>query len=179
MHHTTHTPYTTHAAHAAHPKLHSACTDTARCCVGSRLLALTFQFAFGCARARVCVCGGVGCVGVWGCGGVGLAVVVLHPLQCNAQFRELGDIVCARIEALGGKPFVFGTPVVSDGEVSAYTAPAPDLTAMRPHLLVPMHAAVVRECPWIRACCPAIPLYYAPPLPLLLLFIPTRIFLCL
>ena len=30
----------------------------------------------------------------------------------------MGDIVAARIEELGGKAFVFGTPVVSDGETT-------------------------------------------------------------
>ena len=49
-----------------------------------------------------------------------IVVCVTHTnaTPCNAQFRELGDIVAARIEELGGKPFIFGTPVVSDGETT-------------------------------------------------------------
>ena len=47
-----------------------------------------------------------------------VAVPHTNATPCNAQHRDLGDIVCARIEELGGKPFVFGTPVVSDGETT-------------------------------------------------------------
>jgi dihydroxy-acid dehydratase len=35
---------------------------------------------------------------------------------CNAHIRELGDIVSAEIEKIGGKSVLFGTPVVTDGE---------------------------------------------------------------
>lgn len=35
---------------------------------------------------------------------------------CNAHIRELGDIVFTEIEKAGGKPILFGTPVVTDGE---------------------------------------------------------------
>lgn len=35
---------------------------------------------------------------------------------CNAHIRELGDIVYSEIEKSGGKPILFGTPVVTDGE---------------------------------------------------------------
>tara|TARA_B110000208_G_C11764864_1_gene428239 strand:+ start:295 stop:2094 length:1800 start_codon:yes stop_codon:yes gene_type:complete len=38
-------------------------------------------------------------------------------LPCNVHFRALGDLVCAEVEAAGGKPFIFGTPVVADGQV--------------------------------------------------------------
>lgn len=35
---------------------------------------------------------------------------------CNAHIRDLGDIVFKEIEKTGGKPILFGTPVVTDGE---------------------------------------------------------------
>jgi dihydroxy-acid dehydratase len=35
---------------------------------------------------------------------------------CNAHIRELGDIVSREVENIGGKPIIFGTPVVTDGE---------------------------------------------------------------
>ncbi|MFN8769668.1 MAG: dihydroxy-acid dehydratase [Neisseriaceae bacterium] len=35
---------------------------------------------------------------------------------CNAHIRELGDIVSDSIEKTNGKPVIFGTPVISDGE---------------------------------------------------------------
>ena len=47
-----------------------------------------------------------------------VAVTHTNATPCNDHHREMGDIVAARIEELGGKPFIFGTPVVSDGEVS-------------------------------------------------------------
>lgn len=47
-----------------------------------------------------------------------VAVPHTNATPCNAHIRSLGDIVAARIEELGGKPFIFGTPVVSDGETT-------------------------------------------------------------
>ncbi|MCC2644603.1 MAG: dihydroxy-acid dehydratase, partial [Burkholderiales bacterium] len=35
---------------------------------------------------------------------------------CNAHIRDLGDIVSNEITHNGGKPVIFGTPVISDGE---------------------------------------------------------------
>lgn len=35
---------------------------------------------------------------------------------CNAHIQELGEIVSKEIEKVGGKPIIFGTPVVTDGE---------------------------------------------------------------
>jgi len=35
---------------------------------------------------------------------------------CNAHIQELGTIISQEIETAGGKPIVFGTPVVTDGE---------------------------------------------------------------
>ncbi len=37
---------------------------------------------------------------------------------------EISDLVCAEVERRGGKPFVCGTPVVSDGETMASQAPS-------------------------------------------------------
>jgi dihydroxy-acid dehydratase len=38
-----------------------------------------------------------------------------NALPCNFHIRELADQVCASIERQGGKAFVCGTPVISDG----------------------------------------------------------------
>ena len=35
---------------------------------------------------------------------------------CNAHILELGKIAEGEIEKLGGKPYIFGTPVITDGE---------------------------------------------------------------
>lgn len=35
---------------------------------------------------------------------------------CNAHIRSLGDIIFKEVEKTGGKPVLFGTPVVTDGE---------------------------------------------------------------
>src|SRR5579859_902444 len=35
---------------------------------------------------------------------------------CNAHIQTLGTIVTEQIEKIGGKPIIFGTPVVTDGE---------------------------------------------------------------
>jgi len=39
-----------------------------------------------------------------------------NATPCNDHIRELGDILSREIGAAGGKPFLFGTPVISDGE---------------------------------------------------------------
>ncbi|MBI3954924.1 dihydroxy-acid dehydratase [Candidatus Gottesmanbacteria bacterium] len=35
---------------------------------------------------------------------------------CNAHLRELGDLIAKEVEDKSGKPIIFGTPVVTDGE---------------------------------------------------------------
>lgn len=39
-----------------------------------------------------------------------------NATPCNAHIKDLGDIVSEKIEKTGGKPIIFGTPVVTDGE---------------------------------------------------------------
>jgi dihydroxy-acid dehydratase len=39
-----------------------------------------------------------------------------NATPCNDHIRNLGDILSREIGAAGGKPFLFGTPVISDGE---------------------------------------------------------------
>ena len=39
-----------------------------------------------------------------------------NATPCNDHIRELGDILSREILDAGGKPFLFGTPVISDGE---------------------------------------------------------------
>ncbi len=39
-----------------------------------------------------------------------------NATPCNDHIRELGDILSREIGEAGGKPFLFGTPVISDGE---------------------------------------------------------------
>jgi dihydroxy-acid dehydratase len=47
---------------------------------------------------------------------VTVACTATNATPCNAHIGELGDLLQKRIEATGGKAFVFGTPVISDGE---------------------------------------------------------------
>jgi len=46
---------------------------------------------------------------------IALAVPYTNGTPCNDHLRELGDLLEEQIAAAGGKPIVFGTPVVSDG----------------------------------------------------------------
>jgi len=46
---------------------------------------------------------------------IALAVPYSNGTPCNDHLRDLGDLLQAEIEAVGGKAIVFGTPVVSDG----------------------------------------------------------------
>ncbi len=46
---------------------------------------------------------------------IALAVPYTNGTPCNDHIRELGDLLQHEIEVAGGKPIVFGTPVVSDG----------------------------------------------------------------
>jgi len=45
-----------------------------------------------------------------------LACPFTNATPCNDHIRRLGDILFREIVAAGGKPFLFGTPVISDGE---------------------------------------------------------------
>ncbi len=47
---------------------------------------------------------------------VTVACPYTNATPCNAQVQELGEIIKDEIEKAGGKAFIFGTPVVSDGE---------------------------------------------------------------
>src|SRR3990172_6288450 len=47
---------------------------------------------------------------------VTVACPFTNATPCNDHIRELGDILFQEIEGAGGKPFLFGTPVISDGE---------------------------------------------------------------
>lgn len=47
---------------------------------------------------------------------VTVACPYTNATPCNAHIQKLGEIVFSELEKLGGKPFIFGTPVVSDGE---------------------------------------------------------------
>ncbi len=47
---------------------------------------------------------------------VTVACPYTNATPCNAHIQKLGEIVVSEIEKQGGKPFIFGTPVVSDGE---------------------------------------------------------------
>eukprot|EP00002_Diphylleia_rotans_P002939 TRINITY_DN1193_c0_g1_i1.p1 TRINITY_DN1193_c0_g1~~TRINITY_DN1193_c0_g1_i1.p1 ORF type:complete len:400 (-),score=86.94 TRINITY_DN1193_c0_g1_i1:1532-2731(-) len=38
-----------------------------------------------------------------------------NATPCNDHIRTMGDIIAEKVEKAGGKPFVFGTPVISDG----------------------------------------------------------------
>jgi dihydroxy-acid dehydratase len=47
---------------------------------------------------------------------VTVACTATNATPCNAHIGELGVVLQRRIEEVGGKAFVFGTPVISDGE---------------------------------------------------------------
>lgn len=47
---------------------------------------------------------------------VTLATPYTNATPCNGHIRDLGDMVQQEIEQAGGKPFNFGTPVLTDGE---------------------------------------------------------------
>lgn len=47
---------------------------------------------------------------------VTVACPYTNATPCNAHIKDLGDIVCNAVEQEGGKPIIFGTPVVTDGE---------------------------------------------------------------
>lgn len=46
---------------------------------------------------------------------VTVAVTYTNATPCNAHMNEIGDIVKEEVLKNGGKPFIFGTPVMSDG----------------------------------------------------------------
>ena len=46
-----------------------------------------------------------------------VAVTYTNATPCNAHMNEIGDLVKKEVEKCGGKGFVFGTPVMSDGEL--------------------------------------------------------------
>lgn len=47
---------------------------------------------------------------------VTVACPYTNVTPCNAHIETLGKIVCDEVEKSGGKPIIFGTPVVTDGE---------------------------------------------------------------
>jgi dihydroxy-acid dehydratase len=47
---------------------------------------------------------------------VTVACPFTNATPCNDHIRKLGDILSREIGEAGGKPFLFGTPVISDGE---------------------------------------------------------------
>jgi dihydroxy-acid dehydratase len=47
---------------------------------------------------------------------VTLAVTHTNATPCNAHIRDMGDVLFDSVKSAGGMPFVFGTPVISDGE---------------------------------------------------------------
>lgn len=47
---------------------------------------------------------------------VTVACPYTNATPCNAHIQDLGNIIVKEVEKTGGKPFIFGTPVVTDGE---------------------------------------------------------------
>lgn len=39
-----------------------------------------------------------------------------NATPCNAHIQTLGEMICEQIEKCNGKPIIFGTPVITDGE---------------------------------------------------------------
>lgn len=52
---------------------------------------------------------------------VTVACTHTNATPCNAHMNELGQVLQKEVEATGGKAFVFGTPVISDGETMGTT----------------------------------------------------------
>uniref|UniRef100_A0A7S0G7R9 dihydroxy-acid dehydratase n=1 Tax=Rhodosorus marinus TaxID=101924 RepID=A0A7S0G7R9_9RHOD len=47
---------------------------------------------------------------------VSVACTHTNATPCNSHMLDLGDLICEEVTKAGGKPFIFGTPVISDGE---------------------------------------------------------------
>ena len=45
-----------------------------------------------------------------------VACPATNATPCNIHIQTLGEIIKKEVEKQGGKPFIFGTPVVTDGE---------------------------------------------------------------
>lgn len=65
---------------------------------------------------------------------ISVATPFTNITPCNAHIRELGDIIFDQIEENDAKPYIFGTPVVTDGEAMGtgamkYSLPSRDLIA--------------------------------------------------
>lgn len=52
---------------------------------------------------------------------VTVACTHTNATPCNAHMNELGVVLQKEVERMGGKAFVFGTPVISDGETMGTT----------------------------------------------------------
>lgn len=65
---------------------------------------------------------------------IAIATPYTNITPCNAHIKELGEVVFKEVENLQGKPYTFGTPVVTDGqsmgmEGMKYSLPSRDLIA--------------------------------------------------
>eukprot|EP00741_Cyanophora_paradoxa_P014382 tig00000190_g13873.t1 len=62
---------------------------------------------------------------------VTVACPTTNATPCNAHLEELGKIAAEEVKKTGGMPFVFGTPVISDGETMGmkYSLMSRDLIA--------------------------------------------------
>jgi len=65
---------------------------------------------------------------------VTVACPYTNATPCNDHLRKLGDLLEREVEAAGGRAFLFGTPVISDGETMGmegmkYSLPSRDLIA--------------------------------------------------
>lgn len=65
---------------------------------------------------------------------VTVACPYTNATPCNDHLLKLGGILAKEVEAAGGKPILFGTPVISDGETMGmegmkYSLPSRDLIA--------------------------------------------------
>jgi len=52
---------------------------------------------------------------------VSVACTHTNATPCNAHLDQLGAVIMEEVKQRGGKPFVFGTPVISDGETMGTT----------------------------------------------------------
>jgi dihydroxy-acid dehydratase len=77
---------------------------------------------------------------------ISVATPYTNITPCNAHIKELGEIVFKEIEKVGGKPYTFGTPIVTDGqsmgmEGMKYSLPSRDLIADSIEMMMEAYSA--------------------------------------
>lgn len=77
---------------------------------------------------------------------IAVATPYSNITPCNAHIKDLGDIIFQELERLSTKPYIFGTPIVTDGqsmgmEGMKYSLPSRDLIADSIEMMTEAYAA--------------------------------------